>query len=123
MTMQHTPGPWKLEPDWLGDDLRGHIPVSADREKGGQGGHLALAQVVWIMEDDAQMGLSSPICEANARLIAAAPELLAALITAKWMLERDYIDEQKLTTIRKCEAAITKATQPPPPQEELPCIS
>lgn len=47
--------------------------------------------------------------ESYARLIASAPELLEALITAQWMLERDYIDEQKMGVIEKCRAAIDKA--------------
>lgn len=37
-------------------------------------------------------------------------ELLAALKTAKWMLERDYIDDQKMAVINKCDDAIAKAT-------------
>lgn len=36
-------------------------------------------------------------------------ELLGALKKAKWMLERDYIDDQKMCVIEKCEAAIAKA--------------
>ncbi len=36
-------------------------------------------------------------------------ELLAALKTAKWMLERDYIDDQKMAVINKCNDVIAKA--------------
>ena len=32
--------------------------------------------------------------------------LREALKTATWMLERDYIDDQKMAVIRKCEAAL-----------------
>lgn len=48
------------------------------------------------------------ICRENYNAMAAAPEMLAALKSAKWMLERDFIDPQKLDIIRKCEAAISK---------------
>lgn len=32
--------------------------------------------------------------------------LRAALKKAKWMLERDYIDDQKMSVIRECEKAL-----------------
>lgn len=95
---KHTPGPWEIE-HAEDIDLPNHVGISADK-------HSLLAQVVWKMEDDER----SPHCEANARLIAAAPDLLDALKTAKWMLERDYIDDQKMRVIEKCDAAIAKAT-------------
>ncbi len=107
MNTQHTPGPWVLNADWFEDDLKNHVPVSAMQERGG---HLALAQVVWVMDDDRRMGRGSPVCEANARLIAAAPELLAAVRSAHHMLTRDYIDPAKLAVIEKCSAAIGQAT-------------
>ena len=43
------------------------------------------------------------------RLHALNEELLEALKTAKWMLERDYIDDQKMRVIEKCDALIDKA--------------
>jgi hypothetical protein len=60
----HTPGPWeiKLHPD------DGYRYISGPK-------HIGLAQVVWCMSYEER----SPVCEANARLIAAAPELLEAL--------------------------------------------
>lgn len=63
----HAPGPWKL-------GIQDGNFVDIDSEC-----HGGLAQVVWLMEDDEVEGRSSPQCEANARLIAAAPDLLAAL--------------------------------------------
>lgn len=36
-------------------------------------------------------------------------ELLEALKTAKWMLERDYIDDQKMVVINRCNDVIAKA--------------
>jgi hypothetical protein len=62
--MSHTPGPWKIERHYD----PGYKNISAQK-------HTALAQVVWCMEDEDR----SPECEANAHLIAAAPELLDAL--------------------------------------------
>ena len=37
-------------------------------------------------------------------------EMLKALRSASWMLQRDYIDTQKAAVIEQCEAAIAKAT-------------
>jgi len=71
MNTKHTAGPWTLEPDYKGY-LKGTIDVSS-KDHGG------LATVVWVMSNDASIGEKSPECEANARLIAAAPELLEAL--------------------------------------------
>lgn len=48
--------------------------------------------------------------EANARLIAAAPELLEALLAAHHMLTRDYIDPAKMIVVEKCSDAIELAT-------------
>ena len=65
--IKHTPGPWKFEHS-EDIDLPNHVAISANT-------HTMLAQVVWKMENDEY----SPQCEANARLIAAAPDLLEAL--------------------------------------------
>lgn len=64
---KHAPGPWRLEAAF--SNQPGHIGVSAPA-------HKLLAQVVVRMEDDADNG---PALVANAHLIAAAPDLLAAL--------------------------------------------
>lgn len=61
---KHTPGPWEIEE---------HYHFSYRWVSGPK--HSQLAQVVWCMEGDDR----SPECEANAHLIAAAPELLEAL--------------------------------------------
>lgn len=63
---KHTPGPWEIKRHFD----PGYKFISAPK-------HTALAQVVWCMEDEDR----SPECEANAHLIAAAPELL-------WTLEK-----------------------------------
>jgi hypothetical protein len=64
----HTPGPWEIKRHFD----PGYKNISAQK-------HTALAQVVWCMEDEDR----SPSCEANAHLIAAAPELLEALERVK----------------------------------------
>ena len=43
------------------------------------------------------------------RLHAENAELLETLKLAKWMLERDYVDPQKMAVIEKCDDAIAKA--------------
>ena len=60
----HTPGPWEIKRHF--DPC--YKNISAQK-------HTELAQVVWCMEDEDR----SPSCEANAYLIAAAPDLLEAL--------------------------------------------
>lgn len=61
---KHTPGPWEIEEHYH----FGYRWISGPE-------HSQLAQVVWCMEyEDRSLG-----CEANAHLIAAAPELLEAL--------------------------------------------
>jgi len=67
---KHTPGPWEIKahPDSC------YRFISAPE-------HIALAQVVWRVEEEDR----SPACEANAHLIAAAPELLEVL---EWYVEK-----------------------------------
>ena len=61
---KHTPGPWEIEEHYHS----GYRWISGPK-------HSQLAQVVWCMSYEDR----SPECEANAHLIAAAPELLEAL--------------------------------------------
>jgi hypothetical protein len=76
-TPTHTPGPWNADKNFMGPDTYGDgnsIPVFP------RGGGVAICDVVAVTGE----GLSRPDvqarAEANARLIAAAPELLAALM-------------------------------------------
>lgn len=68
-TSKHTPRPWVLMPEFHGDHGQYYITDEAD------GSEIA-SVTAWIGEHRAE-------AEANARLIAAAPELLAALKEAK----------------------------------------
>ena len=106
---KYTQGPWLLD-DAEDVDLPNHVGISAV-------GHGLLAQVVWVMEDDVRMGKSSPRCEANARLIAAAPELLEALQQAVGSLEwaASVIGDippkcEYMERIEEAKAIIAKAT-------------
>ena len=113
---KHTPGPWTLDLGNIGVDMRNHVPVDSPD-------HGGIAQVVWVMEDDASASKSTPACEANARLIASAPDLLAAL---QGMVDRfsnnstDQEDQPKTygchhmaETCTQCEGLVTgwKAVQ------------
>ena len=93
---EHTPGAWHCS-FFREIGTSPGIDIGADNNS-----NIAL---VWHDVGD------RPVSEtkANARLISASPDLLSALVTAQWMLERDYIDDQKMSVIEKCRAAITKA--------------
>ena len=85
----HTPGPWKI--NTAGMAINGQpfkITEVYVFAPGLQDDVAICAEVI----DPASQKPS----QANARLIAAAPELLEALKSAKWMLERDRIDDQKM---------------------------
>ncbi len=89
----HTPGPWgyDLPDNW----------IYAFRENGTQ---IFVAQA-------RNISVQSEVRDANARLIAAAPELLAALIDALEFLENDCpLDLPCGPEIRQARAAIAKAT-------------
>jgi hypothetical protein len=75
--VQHTPGPWAWERD---EDESGHVLwLGADIDRGSHETHLR-----WICQHDiypdggAEEAAQFAECEANARLMAAAPDLLAA---------------------------------------------
>ncbi len=71
METRHTKGPWFLDEEYKGY-LRGVIGLNAPA-------HGGIAEIVWVMEEDARIGEKTPKLEANAHLICAAPELLQAL--------------------------------------------
>ena len=90
----HTPGPWAVE-----RSLAGKTVIT------GPGGAHTLA-VVAIAFDGAG-GLSS--MEANAHLIAAAPELLAACIAAEETLDNSLRSPERADALELLRAAIAKA--------------
>ncbi len=95
--MNHTPGPWKNRT--MGDD--------AD-ENGGQvfSGKLHLATAHY------GNGIDCSEKSANAALIAAAPELLQACITALHVLDVCKCDDMAKLAGNGIRAAIAKATSP-----------
>ena len=59
--MSHTPGPWKINQS--PDPNEDYVDISGPE-------HFGLAAVVWNMD-----GKPDEICQANARLVRAAPEM------------------------------------------------
>lgn len=105
MKTEHTPGPWFA-------DANGCIWRRDPRELYENGGSvagdrpLASAHVGWAGE-----GLTGYRMEANARLIAAAPELLAALRSCASVCAGFTTHKQGLIdALEKANAAIKKAT-------------
>jgi len=93
---EHTPGPWEIHPQF--DSC--YRDISAPN-------HIALARVVWRFEEEDR----SPSCEANAHLIAAAPDLLEALeCYVEKVADLNRYGVMIETSLRKkAEAAIAKA--------------
>jgi len=90
-TTQHTPGPWEASQysQWAISSDNGHIA----KVYGADGTHQTPEQA-----------------RANAHLIAAAPELLAALEAAKAYMEDPYPDGDDLShVLTRAGAAIAKA--------------
>jgi len=88
MTTQHTPGPWNVTGLYV-------------REQ--DGGLVASINDLWHDQKTPKAEMA-----ANARLIAAAPELLAALEDTKLWLESD--DAGDKVVVAKINAAIARAT-------------
>src|SRR5262245_27459469 len=90
----HTPGPWLVK-GWSRDDGQGDLQVGAERC--GPGCISALV----VSQGDTPGAFSEQ--DANARLIAAAPELLEA---CRSVVEDGFLDRP---SIHACMAAIAKA--------------
>lgn len=93
-TTAHTPGPWLLDGsiDAMNLDV---VYIS---------GRIAMLEC----ENDE---ISDDQLMANARMIAAAPDMLAALITLVWQMDRmDNLPEPAEDMLAHARAAITKAT-------------
>jgi len=86
MSKQHTPGPWHVatKPEYDGEY------ITADRAVGGPTGHDEYDSElgVYAVIDGEPESLARPWLEADARLIAAAPDLLEAARYALNMLDQ-----------------------------------
>jgi hypothetical protein len=103
-TFKHTPGPWYADRNcniWRRD------PADLYQNGGGVAGDRPIATVNrgWYAIDETGF----PV-EANARLIASAPDLLEAL---QLLLESVYSDLVTSDVLNRATAAIAKATQEP----------
>lgn len=96
---KHTPGPWEVER--VNSDYPHDICLGYDIP--GEGCPILIA-TVFSDEDDAPISVTE--ANANARLIAAAPDLLEACRRALDAVDRDTVEWDILST------AITKATLP-----------
>lgn len=117
MKNQHTPGPWKCQNEdgkWLGNHDDWSASYDGDNSTGvettlpivaGDGTTVAIAVYQnTSFDDDEEL-------EANARLIAAAPDLLEALVQLN--ADARYArggDEKALAAHERARAAIAKAT-------------
>jgi hypothetical protein len=97
---QHTPGPWKL---W--DDQPSEWTVRASAGPEYLSGVVATVRVDWIYEHQREQQ------RANARLIAAAPEMLEALrlVTSTLNARDGHTLAEKLYATKVGRAAIAKA--------------
>jgi hypothetical protein len=93
---KHTPGPWKIATDWAGYPQ--HIRTEC--------GSVACSFLTSVKRN---CGIEQ--IEANARLIAAAPDLLEALLDCIFVIERDLNGLPIMQPeLRQARAAIVKAT-------------
>ena len=108
--LSHTPGPWVIEEfsaaDYDGEDAATGIMAYAD-ENGKEGAMVASVNR-WSYGDDPATDEST----ANARLISAAPELLAACKELRDDLvkhARYGLNDAETAMLQRAEAAIAKA--------------
>ena len=104
--MKHTKGPWKIGKSNImtvkeeyGDIRKGYIDIDSDRWGG-----LAICYRHEINESDAE-------CEANAKLIAAAPDLLEALLKVRKYANENGLEKKLFDLFYIADTAIDKATK------------
>ena len=112
---KHTPGPWTWNMDKIerGPVAKGktvHASLSAPRANCPPPYSTGVLTANWCTDSDGQVWQAwISVSEANARLIAAAPELLEALRTAVDHLEGMPDQEDVAACVVKARAAIAKA--------------
>lgn len=103
----HTPGPWHFAPENVGkmiDDGYGILFGEADSWGWEKNLYVSVGCSI-----RAERELGAGVPEANARLIAAAPDLLAVAKEAKDLLINELVKEPDRTVFWKLVAAIAKA--------------
>lgn len=114
---RHTAGPWAL------GKPHGHTRV----EIVGDSGNRMVASVVDVKaqfnpETNKNDQVQCPEGEANARLIAAAPDLLEVAEDCRriltWLEGQRDLNKVEVAMLARANAAIARATQPIPPQSE-----
>lgn len=107
---EHTKGPWRL---WISSDARPHSVVGP---AGFRPDGASVARIVDVSHYGSTNALYAPEQEANARLIASAPELLEALVVAEADIAAWEDEFSKLSkpsnVLAVVRAAILKAAQP-----------
>jgi hypothetical protein len=103
MTHKHTPGPWYIGTDFS-DQARHIYAEQMVCDDDGESWHPLIATT----DDDERL----IDWQANARLIAAVPDLLKALQDVLVVFSEEFSDSP---TLERARAAIAKATQEPTP--------
>lgn len=119
--MKHTPGPWKWMKRGNGEVLlatpdRGTLVVMDFVRRGMQSGQPRFAS--WAGQDRDRLGgvmkKADDICYLedypDARLIAAAPDLLAALVDLLKLIETDELVPESVSYMKEAREAVAKAT-------------
>lgn len=96
-------GPYTFELEHLSRDLPGHVPLDAHH-------HYAFAQVVWLLEDDADCSGSSPQCEATTRLLSKSLEMYELLLQLKKSISfmTRNVEQPHPQTLQEAELCIEK---------------
>lgn len=113
MVEMHTPGPWWTDAEYSEEEC-GIAIIAANTDCGPLPGNPTRGMVAWASE---LLLKNAAQCEANARLIAAAPELLAVLQEIAAINPADLQDDDNLAlghafllARSKAIAAIARAT-------------
>ena len=116
--MKHTPGPWNLS---MSQYANTPFVIFVGEKEPNYRSRYPLSRVGWIAEVRDDESPDHATYEANAHLMAAAPEMYEALRQARGELQRAYdfmlgkkimsevVAKGRLATINKMSAAIEKA--------------